>query len=133
MAGEVIPIRTSGSASQSSFQEQDGSTWVKFAPGQSPHRPNGGGGGDMSDWKQSVEDRLTDLRDDYRELRGWGLAAVGLILAAGAYAYLDVNSEVRSISKSIGEVSTVVGKIDGRTERLDNAIDDNSTRSPRSE
>lgn len=114
--GTVVPFapRTSGAQhSYQTFESPNGSTWVNYPPGRMPDPP-GGGGSDMSDWKASVEGRLTDLRDDYRTLLRWGIGAVTFILIGGGYISYEI---VKDVGQVRAEVSKVDGKIDILLER----------------
>lgn len=89
--------------------------WIPRVVGESPEAQNwsggrgGGGGDDMSDWKRSVEDRLTDLRDDYRSLLKLGIAAVAFLLVGGGWAAWELNAGISDVKSNVANVS---GKID---------------------
>lgn len=61
----------------------------------------GGGGGTsdgMDDWKASVEDRLSGLRSDVREVRNWLAGGAAFLLLALAGGFFFLLSEVTSSS-----------------------------------
>lgn len=63
----------------------------------------------MSDWKQSVDTRLTELRDDYKTLLYSGIAAVAFILVGGGAAYNELRKDV---AQSGAEIASANGKLD---------------------
>lgn len=95
----------------------------------------GGGGGDMGNWVTSVEQRLGDLRADYRNLLIGGLIGAATLIGAGWIAYRDILTEVNSTNVSVsqlrGEVMASDAKLDGKLDLLIERTNDNSTRSNR--
>ena len=129
MSADIIPIQTSGAEGEGTFPPPDGSTWVKLGPGQSP-QPHSGGGGDMTDWKASVEGRLNDLRDDYKTLWKYGLSAVAFMLAAGGTAYGDLKGDTFSIRVDLSDIVGEIRKVGGQLDILakqENAYSETST------
>lgn len=86
---------------------------------QALHGGGGGGTSDgMDDWKASVEERLTAVRDDIRELRNWlaGGAAFMLLALAGGFFFLL--SEVNSASDKADAQLTAVREGQVRIETI---------------
>lgn len=84
----------------------------------------------MSDWKQSVEQRLGDLRTDYRNLLIGGLVAAAGLVGSGWLAYKDISADISetkvAISELAGDVRVFEAEVNGKLDRLIERTDDNA-------
>lgn len=86
---------------------------------------NGGGGG-TGEWHQSVENRLSELRTDVRNLLVAGGVVALALLAGGWGAYTTAMNQLKELAVSqqqiAGKIETLDAKIAGRLELMDQRL-----------
>lgn len=107
----MVSIRSATGAGKSRTLNQQ----TTAAPAKSiKAQTSGSGGGGQSDWAQSVETRLGELRADVRNLLiGGAVVAIGL-LAAGWGTYTVAMGELRQAAVTQQEISGKIETLDAR-------------------
>lgn len=127
--GAVRPGTTSQGYVESAIVGPDGSRFYKTPPPKPPGSADGGGG-DMSDWKASVEQRLSELRTDYRNLLIGGIVGGLSLIGAGWWAYTNIVSDIAdtnvAITKVSGDLTTLGAKLDGKLNLIIEKVNDHT-------
>lgn len=79
------------------------------------------------DWKNSVNDRLAELRSDYKSLRTMAYSVIAFFALAFAGAYLMLSGGVTAVqveqSKSSTRLDAIDKRLDGMDQKLDRILD----------
>jgi hypothetical protein len=81
--------------------------------------PGGGGGGDEMNSRiakleahaEHVETQLNDIKSDVRELRNWGMGAVGLIFAVLIAGYLLLSDKTEKVSDKLVQIELTLQQV----------------------
>ena len=123
----VVPIRAATGAGKSRSITQ---ITTAAAAKNISTQTSGSGGGGQSDWAQSVETRLGELRTDVRNLLiAGGVVTFGLA-AAGWGTYTTAMAQLREMAVTqqqiAGKIATLDAKVAGRLELMEQRLSDKS-------
>ena len=94
-----------------------------------------GGGVIMTDWQTTVDDRLGELRTDYRNLLIGGLLGIAALAGSMFYTYKDISNDLTALSVKVeavgGNVQTTDAKMTGKFDLVLEKLNDNPQASPR--